>query len=55
MGNYQFYNKILQEAGGEEKKEVSVTLKKLRTKYDGISKLVKEREKELEELKVRLI
>lgn len=33
---------------------MSVTLKKLRTKYDGISKLVRERENELEELKVRI-
>jgi len=37
------------EAGGEEKKEVSNTLRKLRMKYDGIAKLVKEKERELEE------
>ena len=42
------------EAGGEEKKEVSQTLRKLRMKYDGISKMVKEKERELEELKKKL-
>ena len=40
------------EAGDEEKKEVSSTLRKLRIKYDNINKLVREKEKELEELKV---
>lgn len=45
------YN-LIQEAGGEEKKEVSITLKKLRTKFDNINKLVREKEKELEDLKV---
>jgi hypothetical protein len=32
---------------------VSVTLRKLRIKYDNMNKLVRERERELEELKVR--
>jgi hypothetical protein len=41
------------EAGDEEKKEVSQTLRKLRIKYDNINKLVREKERELEELKVR--
>ena len=40
------------EAGDEEKKEVSSTLRKLRIKYDNINKLVREKENELEELKV---
>jgi hypothetical protein len=40
------------EAGGEEKKEVSQTLRKLRIKYDNINKMVRLREKELEEAKV---
>ena len=40
------------EAGDEEKKEVSSTLRKLRIKYDNINKLVREKERELEELKV---
>ena len=40
------------EAGDEEKKEVSQTLRKLRIKYDNINKLVREKEGELEELKV---
>jgi hypothetical protein len=40
------------EAGDEEKKEVSSTLRKLRIKYDNINKLVRQRENELEELKV---
>ena len=34
--------------GDEEKKEVSTTLRKLRTKFDNINKLVKEKERELE-------
>jgi hypothetical protein len=41
------------EAGDEEKKEVSQTLRKLRIKYDNINKLVREKEHELEELKVK--
>ena len=45
---------FLQEAGGEEKKEVSSTLRKLRMKYDNIHKLVLEKERELEESKVKL-
>jgi len=40
------------EAGDEEKKEVSNTLRKLRIKYDNINKLAREKERELEELKV---
>jgi len=40
------------EAGDEEKKEVSSTLRKLRIKYDNINKLVREKENELDELKV---
>ena len=46
------YINCLQECGGEEKKEVSTTLRKLRTKFDNVNKLVKEKERELEELKV---
>jgi hypothetical protein len=42
------------EAGDEEKKEVSSTLRKLRIKYDNINKLVREKENELEELKKKL-
>jgi hypothetical protein len=33
--------------GGEEKKEVSETLRKLRQKYDNIHKVVRKREQEL--------
>ena len=40
------------ECGGEEKKEVSNTLRKLRLKFDNIHKLVKEKEIELETMKV---
>ena len=40
--------------GGEEKKEVSQTLKKLRARYDNIHKLVRTKEKELEEAKKKL-
>ena len=40
--------------GGEEKKEVSLTLKKLRQRYDNIHKLVRSKEKELEEAKKKL-
>lgn len=40
------------EAGDVEKNEVSLTLRKLRIKYDNINKLVREKEKDLEELKV---
>ena len=43
---------LIQEAGDEEKKEVSNTLRKLRIKYDNINKLVREKERELEEKKV---
>lgn len=38
-----------------EKKEVSNTLRKLRMKYDSVNKIVRQREKELEELKVSLL
>ena len=40
------------EAGDEEKKEVSSTIRKLRIKYDNINKMVRTKERELEELKV---
>lgn len=43
------------ETGDEEKKEVSTTLRKLRIKYDNINKLAREKERELEELKVPYI
>jgi len=49
---YLLISIIFQEGGGEEKKEVSTTLRKLRVKYDTIGKLVKEKERELEDLKV---
>ena len=39
------------EAGDEEKKEVSVALRKLREKYDQIHKLVKQKSSENTELK----
>jgi hypothetical protein len=39
------------EAGDEEKKEVSVALRKLREKYDQIEKLVKQKEADNIELK----
>jgi hypothetical protein len=42
------------EAGDEEKKEVSNTLRKLRIKYDNINKVAREKERELEEIKKRL-
>ena len=42
------------EAGDEEKKEVSHTLRKLRIKYDNINKMVREKERELDELKKKL-
>ena len=38
-----------------EKKEVSNTLRKLRMKYDSVNKLVRQRERELEQLKVSLL
>ena len=42
------------EAGDEEIKEVSNTLRKLRIKYDNINKVAREKERELEEIKKRL-
>ena len=42
------------EAGGEEKKEVSVTLRNLRQKFDVVHKTVTERSKVLENLKRQL-
>ena len=42
------------EAGGEEKNEVSVTLKALRQKYDKIHKVVAAKQNELEDLKRQL-
>ena len=39
------------EFGGEEKKEVSETMRKLRKKYDNIHKTVKAKQKELDDLK----
>jgi hypothetical protein len=41
------------EFGGEEKKEVSGTMRKLRQKYDNVHKTVLAKEKELEMLRVR--
>ena len=43
------------EAGDEEKKEVSAALRKLRVDYDIIHKKVVEKEKALEQLKVRTL
>lgn len=40
------------EFGGEEKKEVSTTMRKLRQKYDNIHKTVLAKEKELEMFRV---
>jgi hypothetical protein len=42
------------EAGGEEKKEVSGTLKTLRMKYDKIHRTVQDKQHELEDLKRQL-
>ena len=42
------------EAGDEEKKEVSTALRNLREKFDQIHRLVMEKERTLEQLKVRL-
>lgn len=42
---------ILQEAGDEEKKEVSNALKKLRYKYDAIHKMVVEKTNQLDLIK----
>ena len=42
------------EFGGEEKKEVSTTMRKLRQKYDNIHKTVLSKQNELEELKKKL-
>ena len=42
------------EAGGEEKKEVSATLKTLRQKFDVVHKTVNEKQIELERLKRQL-
>jgi hypothetical protein len=42
----------LQEAGDEEKKEVSLALKKLRKQYDDIHKMTVEKEHDLELIKV---
>ena len=41
------------EFGDEENKEVSATLRRIRQKYDNIHKTVLEKEKELEQKKVR--
>ena len=43
------------EAGGEEKKEVSATLKALRQKYDRIHKTVQAKQQELDDLKRKLV
>lgn len=43
---------VLKETGDEEKKEVSLALRKLRLKYDAIHKLVIEKEEQLELIKV---
>ena len=45
---------IKQEAGDEEKKEVSNALKKLRFKYDAIHKMVVEKTNQLDLIKVKL-
>ena len=42
------------EGGGEEKKEVSHTLKTLRQKFDIVHKRVEERQRDLENLKRKL-
>lgn len=42
------------EMGGEEKKEISETLRKLRQKFDNIHKIVRGKEKELELARKRL-
>ena len=42
------------EAGGEEKREVSVTLKLLRQKFDKVRKLKKQKEDELRQLQTAL-
>jgi len=42
------------EAGGEEKKEVSATLKALRQKFDKVHKTVQERQNHLDNLKRKL-
>lgn len=42
------------EAGGEEKKEVSQTLRALRQKFDKIHETVQAKQKELEQLKKNL-
>lgn len=42
------------EAGGEEKKEVSGTLKALRQKFDRVHKNVQEKQRELDDLKRQL-
>lgn len=43
------------EGGGEEKKEVSTTLKQLRQRYDKICQVVKSKEDELEKLNKELV
>jgi hypothetical protein len=43
------------EFGGEEKKEVSNTMRKLRQKYDSIHKTVLSKEKELQTLRVNTL
>jgi len=42
------------EAGGEERKEVSNTLKALRQKFDKVHKTVQQRQQELDDLKRKL-
>jgi hypothetical protein len=59
---YQWQNTLLEpnnvvpswEFGGEEAKEVSVTMRNLRAKYDSIHKVVLTKEKELNQLRVSL-
>jgi hypothetical protein len=52
MGTTLFIIIVVKETGGEEKKEVSNALRKLRYKFDGIHKLVIEKDNQLELLKV---
>jgi hypothetical protein len=52
LGYLTIKTKFIQETGDEEKKEVSLALRKLRLKYDAIHKLVLFKEEQLELLKV---
>lgn len=52
---YTFYCLFVQEAGDEEKKEVSLALKKLRKQYDDIHRLVAQKEEDLDLIRVSKI